>query len=609
LWEFETGGNINCAPAIGSDGIIYIGSDDNKLYAIATSSKGLADSPWPMFGQNAQHTGRTITGSHKKFRLNQIKEYELRSLNENPSFEQGKSGWVPDGGEIILVPNNNDLAGGKNALTLKKPAGYGRLGTANKINLKAGKKYRTIIVLTDEIDIPRTAGDSLVQHSGGVVMGNDTYTTYHSGGKTILDQVISFPEDRSLHFQYALRTKEQITFEHFFIVEERNTTSVIPNSPEAAAAIEAAIRKAAGKSTGALTDDELLKITTIHIQGSHDFSNFGPIAKLKNLQDFRASGTKENPITSLRFLEGLKNLHTIHLSETSLTSVESSGKLPKLRELFLVRNQLELTDLTALGDLPELVSLKLDGSNVTSIKGLGASKSLTSLILAYHDNGRSRMENKINNLDELASLKQLKELALNGNPITDLSVLSQLENLAALYLGDVLAQDLSPIAKLKNLQDFRADGTKENPITSLSFLEGLKNLHTIHLSETSLTSVESLGKLPNLRELLLRRNRIELNDLTALGGLPELISLKLDGSNVTSIKGLGASKSLTSLNLAGNFNGRSRMENKINNLGELVTLKQLKELRLEGNPDLTVAQIEELQKELPNCQITHDAKK
>ena len=53
LWEFETGGNINCAPAIGSDGIIYIGSDDNKLYAIATSSNGPADSPWPMFGQNA----------------------------------------------------------------------------------------------------------------------------------------------------------------------------------------------------------------------------------------------------------------------------------------------------------------------------------------------------------------------------------------------------------------------------------------------------------------------------------------------------------------------------------------------------------------------------
>ncbi|SVC28949.1 uncharacterized protein METZ01_LOCUS281803, partial [marine metagenome] len=31
-----------------------------KLYAIKTDSKGLAKSPWPMFGQNARHTGRVM---------------------------------------------------------------------------------------------------------------------------------------------------------------------------------------------------------------------------------------------------------------------------------------------------------------------------------------------------------------------------------------------------------------------------------------------------------------------------------------------------------------------------------------------------------------------
>ena len=61
LWEFETGGDVWSPPAIGSDGTVYVGSDDNKLYAIKTDSKGPAKSPWPMFGQNAQHTGRTST--------------------------------------------------------------------------------------------------------------------------------------------------------------------------------------------------------------------------------------------------------------------------------------------------------------------------------------------------------------------------------------------------------------------------------------------------------------------------------------------------------------------------------------------------------------------
>ena len=58
LWDFETGGWVTSFPAIGSDGTVYVGSLDNKLYAIKTDSKGPAKSPWPMFGQNAQHTGR-----------------------------------------------------------------------------------------------------------------------------------------------------------------------------------------------------------------------------------------------------------------------------------------------------------------------------------------------------------------------------------------------------------------------------------------------------------------------------------------------------------------------------------------------------------------------
>jgi len=59
IWEFQTGGPMGSSPAIGSDGTVYVGSSDNKLYAIKTDSKGLANSPWPMHRQNPLHTGRT----------------------------------------------------------------------------------------------------------------------------------------------------------------------------------------------------------------------------------------------------------------------------------------------------------------------------------------------------------------------------------------------------------------------------------------------------------------------------------------------------------------------------------------------------------------------
>lgn len=60
LWEFEfkTSGQSRSSPVIATDGTVYIGSDYKKLYAIKTDSKGPAQSPWPMGGQNAQRTGR-----------------------------------------------------------------------------------------------------------------------------------------------------------------------------------------------------------------------------------------------------------------------------------------------------------------------------------------------------------------------------------------------------------------------------------------------------------------------------------------------------------------------------------------------------------------------
>ena len=64
LWEFKTGNVVESSPAIGSDGTVYVGSWDNKLYAIKTDSKGLAKSPWPMRGQNARHTGRVMKKEH-----------------------------------------------------------------------------------------------------------------------------------------------------------------------------------------------------------------------------------------------------------------------------------------------------------------------------------------------------------------------------------------------------------------------------------------------------------------------------------------------------------------------------------------------------------------
>jgi len=53
----------------------------------------------------------------------------------------------------------------------------------------------------------------------------------------------------------------------------------------------------------------------------------------------------------------------------------------------------------------------------------------------------------------------------------------------------------------------------------------------------------------------------------------------------------------------------SFQNNQLTDVKGLEKLTQLEKLILYVNPDLTKAQIEQLQKALPKCKITHDAKK
>jgi len=55
-WTFETFGQILSGPAIGTNGTVYFGSTDRKLYAVAGST-GPGSAPWPMFRGNTRHTG------------------------------------------------------------------------------------------------------------------------------------------------------------------------------------------------------------------------------------------------------------------------------------------------------------------------------------------------------------------------------------------------------------------------------------------------------------------------------------------------------------------------------------------------------------------------
>jgi Leucine-rich repeat (LRR) protein len=104
----------------------------------------------------------------------------------------------------------------------------------------------------------------------------------------------------------------------------------------------------------------------------------------------------------------------------------------------------------------------------------------------------------------------------------------------------------------------------------------LEKVTGLNLREEQLTEVKGLEKLTQLKGLNLNNN--QLTSVKGLEKLTQLTRLYLDQNQLTSVKGLEK-------------------------------LMQLKQLTLNNNPDLTKAQIDELQKALPNCKISSNPKK
>jgi len=114
-WAFVTDNRVYSSPAIGSDGTIYVGSwdkklyavnpdgtkkwefvtgsnvyspavgsDDHRLYALYGGSKGLAASSWPKFHANNQNTGLVAVPNSVKAETQLPSEFTLLSNFPNP---------------------------------------------------------------------------------------------------------------------------------------------------------------------------------------------------------------------------------------------------------------------------------------------------------------------------------------------------------------------------------------------------------------------------------------------------------------------------------------------------------------------------------------------
>ncbi|CAL6052992.1 leucine-rich_repeat domain-containing protein [Hexamita inflata] len=189
-------------------------------------------------------------------------------------------------------------------------------------------------------------------------------------------------------------------------------------------------------------------------------------------------------------------------SESSLVHLVTSSTL--LCQLSII-GQLDITEISPLQDLKQLILLYSYKNNITDI-GL------------------------------LQNLKNLVEIQLSKNQISDITPLNFLHKLQKLYLDDNLIIDLSPLRYLINLETLSLDNNRISDISALRLLVHLKQLlisnddETSQIGNNTITDISPLKNLVNLNILQLQNNQIV--DLSPLDKIDDLTVLNVKNNKV-----------------------------------------------------------------------------
>jgi Leucine-rich repeat (LRR) protein len=237
----------------------------------------------------------------------------------------------------------------------------------------------------------------------------------------------------------------------------------------------------------------------------------------------------------------------------------------------------ELASLIKNGEIPKNVEeLYLSNNQISDLKPL---QSLTNLKKIY------LRGNKIKDITPLQSLTNLTELDIKSNGINDLGPLCSLTNLTKLIISGI--NDITPLHLLLNLTSLSIDFHRIHDFAPLQMLTKLTYLfigwNQDHRDYDFIADITPLQSLTNLTELRIIDNKIK--DISSLQLLTNLTTLWLDGNNIDDITPLKSLTNLTELHLRGN---------KIINITPLQSLANLTKLDLSKNKVSDINQLRSL---------------
>jgi len=231
-------------------------------------------------------------------------------------------------------------------------------------------------------------------------------------------------------------------------------------------------------------------------------------------------------------------------------------------------------------DSEKVTILSLRSNQLTDVKGLEKLAKLEVLFLA---------NNQLTDVKGLEKLSQLIGVDLSDNPDLTRTQIAELQK--ALPNCDITSNPSLTKEESAKIIEAEIREYLEKPTGKLT-KENLEKVEGLFLRDHRLTDVTSLEKLTQLTNLNLRNNR--LTDLKGLERLTQLKDLDLFDNQLTDMKGIEKLTQLTSLNLG---------NNRLTDVKGLENLKRLEFLSLHNNTALIKAQIAELRRALPECEI------
>jgi Leucine-rich repeat (LRR) protein len=279
------------------------------------------------------------------------------------------------------------------------------------------------------------------------------------------------------------------------------------------------------------TNLEVLKIASINL------ADISPLASCTKLQKLTIAWSES--LVDVSSLAYCTNLQKLHLVLKHLGDMSAVGCLRSLRSLKL--SQACVTDISCMEDITTLTSVELiDTGNISSVAALGASKNITDLNLC---------STLVTGLDgfNASSLRRL-ELYSPISPPCMSPFLRGSRNLEVLHISDCAALSFSEVATLPRLRWLCVDAVDSG--MDLSPLARCSSLEALEMHYVTLESLRPLQSCASLWRLVCYSTRICDDDaFDALSTLLTLQDINVGGTDIKGVSMFAECKRLRNLKI------------------------------------------------------------